>query len=394
MSALTIQLTITGTDGAPKVPLTIEPSITSTQLRQQVAEATKIPLETLKLIFRGRIIANNDTQLAVSEFKLEDGSVLHCMGKPAPAASTAEGAASSQTATTSNVASAAAALPASRLSFNAFPSASVSVPDSTADPLQAALATLRAGLSPADYLTAVQTLEKIVSNIVTQPMEEKYRSLKKSNVAFQRKLGGKRGGDELMKAAGFIVEFRDGMEYYALQASAEAWPKLVATHGTLQAVVRQAQALSAAPTPSPVPPTMGSSPNLPFNFDQIPSDFMSNPAALQAMLQDPMVQNMIRNDPRFRNNPYMEQMLNNPALLQQVSQAMQDPAMRQQMQQRAADFAGGGLFGDMPPSFNNFIANNARNRTAANQEEGASDEQMTEEEMIAEAIRRSLQDGS
>jgi ubiquilin len=286
MSTLTVHLTITGADGAPKVPLTIEPSVTSTQLRQQAAEATKIPIESLKLIFRGRLISNNDTQLAVSEFKLEDGSVLHCMGKPAPAASSAEGGVSSQAATTNNnLASASAAQPASRLSFNAFPSASVSAPAPTADPLQAALATLRAGLSQADYLTAVQTLEKILSNIVTQPMEEKYRSLKKSNAAFQRKLGGKRGGDELMKAAGFIVEIREGVEYYALQASAEAWPKLVATHGILQAVVRQAQAISAAPAPPPVPPTIGSSSNMPFNFDQIPSDFMSNPVALQGMLQ-------------------------------------------------------------------------------------------------------------
>jgi hypothetical protein len=286
MPALTIHLTITGADGAPKVPLTIELSITSTQLRQQAAEVTKIPLETLKLIFRGRLIVNNDTQLAVSEFKLEDGSVLHCMGKPAPALSTAEAGVPSQAPSTTNeTASAAAALPTSRLPFNAFPSAPVSASEPTTDPLQAALATLRAGLSPADYLTAVQTLEKIVSNIVTQPMEEKYRSLKKSNAAFQRKLGGKRGGDELMKAAGFIVESRDGIEYYALQASAEAWPKLVATHGTLHAVVRQAQATSAGQAPPLVPSNMEARPNMPSNLNQIPSDFMSNPAALQAMLQ-------------------------------------------------------------------------------------------------------------
>ena len=286
MASFTIHLTITGTDGAPKVPLTIEPSITTTQLRQRAAETTQIPVVALKLIFRGRLIVNNDTQMAVTEFKLEEGSVLHCMGKPASASSTAASGISSQ-ASSNTVAPPAAALPASRLPFNASPSAPAYAPGPTADPLQAALVVLRAGLSPAEYLTAVQTIEKIVSNIVTQPMEEKYRSLKKSNAAFQRKLGGKSGGDELMRAAGFVVEMRDGTEYYALQASADAWPKLVATHGTLQATVRQALASAAAPVAPIIPSTMGGSSQgtPPFDFNQLPPDFMSNPAEMPAMLQ-------------------------------------------------------------------------------------------------------------
>lgn len=286
MSAFTIHLTVTGAEGAPRVPLTIEPTITSTELRERAAEATNIPLDSLKLIFRGRLIGSNETLQAVTEFKLEDGSVLHCMGKPASVASTLPSVSSSSaTENSSSAAAPVAALPTNVLPFTAPPSIPVSVPVSTADPLSAALATLRAGLSPAEYLTAVQTIEKIVSNIVTQPMEEKYRSLKKSNAAFQRKLGGKNGGDAVMRAAGFTVETREeGIEYYALQASADAWPKLLATQSTLQTVVRQAQAAIVTPVAPFIPP-IGGGHSLSPNMNQAAADFLSNPAQVQAMLQ-------------------------------------------------------------------------------------------------------------
>lgn len=284
MTSITIHLTVTGAEGAPRLPLTVEPTITSTQLRNCVADATTIPLDSLKLIFRGRLIANNDNQQAVAEFKIEDGSVLHCMGKPASAAASTSTSTNSSSVSASSRSASAAALPANRLAFGAPPTAPS--PELPTDPLQAALATLRASLSPADYLTAVQTVEKIVSNIITQPMEEKYRSLKKSNAAFQRKLGGKNGGDALMKAAGFIVESRDdGVEYYALQASADAWPELIATHSTLQSIVRQAQVATMTPVHPFMPPIGGGINSMSPNMNQAAADLLSNPAQMQAMMQ-------------------------------------------------------------------------------------------------------------
>ncbi|EJK56320.1 hypothetical protein THAOC_23825, partial [Thalassiosira oceanica] len=59
-------------------------------------------------------------------------------------------------------------------------------------------------------------------------MEEKYRSVKRSNAAFQRRLGGVPGGHEFMLAAGFALTTKDGEEYYVLEASESKWTGLVA----------------------------------------------------------------------------------------------------------------------------------------------------------------------
>jgi len=64
-------------------------------------------------------------------------------------------------------------------------------------------------------------------------MEEKYRSIKKSNPAFAKRLGSLVGGHELLLAAGFTITTKnddnDGkeIEYYTLVPSETAWPTLV-----------------------------------------------------------------------------------------------------------------------------------------------------------------------
>jgi len=116
-----------------------------------------------------------------------------------------------------------------------------------------------------------------------------------------------------------------------------------------------------------------------------------------------MVQNMMRNDPRFANNPMMqqslEQMANNPQMLQQISQMMQDPnAQRQmqQMQQMMGSGAGAGgmppFGGGMPPFGGGAAAGGSGGAGAPPAQGDANDSDQTEEEMIAEAIRRSLEE--
>lgn len=288
-STLTIQLTVTGAQGQPRVPLTICNTITCTELRQQTSEKTKIPLSKLKLIFRGRLVADDDSKAAVKEYKLEEGSVLHCMGKPISdsSASAAAPAAATNTATPPSVVP-----PAPAIASAARPSPAVAAPP-VADPLQAAFQMIRASSSPPDYLTAVTTLDKILGNIVNNPMEEKYRKVKKQNAAFQRRLGGRIGGDAAMKATGFVTQQDEGEEVYMMHASAEAWPKLMAAKATLEAAVRDAKSAANQPTAPPpvVPPvgmpgafsaagTMGSP-----EMQRAAADLMSNPAQLQAMMQ-------------------------------------------------------------------------------------------------------------
>lgn len=165
-SGFTIHLTLTSEPAAARIPLQISKSVTSKQLRVQVSEATKIPLTTLKVIVRGRLVADDDSSM-VESFKLEEGSVLHCMGKPVKDEELPAPALVASTASTVSIGQPVAASVAS--------SASTPVPSPSGSSLQAALATMRSLNSPTDYLTGVSTLDKILSNIASHPLEEKYR---------------------------------------------------------------------------------------------------------------------------------------------------------------------------------------------------------------------------
>ena len=61
-----------------------------------------------------------------------------------------------------------------------------------------------------------------------QPMDAKYRTVKKSNPAFSKRLGLVTGGHDLLLASGFTIESKEGIEYYTLTPNADAWPTLVA----------------------------------------------------------------------------------------------------------------------------------------------------------------------
>jgi hypothetical protein len=110
--------------------------------------------------------------------------------------------------------------------------------------------------------------------------------------------------------------------------------------------------------------------------------------------KNPMVQQLIQNDPNIppMQRNMMQQLASNPAMLDQLSTMMSNPAMMSRMQ----SMMGAGGMPGMPPRFptqpplagassGNNDATNA-NRSAGN------DQAQTEDEMIAEAIRRSLQD--
>merc|ERR1719296_433413 len=86
--------------------------------------------------------------------------------------------------------------------------------------LPSAIALLKTSSDPK---TALNTLLKVISNITSHPMEEKYRTIKSTNAAFQRKVGGIPGGKECMTAMGFELV----NDEYKLNATAEAWNMLV-----------------------------------------------------------------------------------------------------------------------------------------------------------------------
>lgn len=288
---ITVALTITATPAAPRLSVKISKELSSKALREKVAAETKIPLQKLRLIYAGKLIKDDDKNKAVSEFRLEEGSVLHCMGQPESSAN-ATAASSSQPAAAVSAGS-SVTMPSAAATTNAAASPAVAP---AADPLQTAFATLKSSNPPATYMTAVTTLEKILSNIVANPMEEKYRRVKKKNAAFQRRLGGLPGADDVMIAAGFTTQVQDDEEVYMMEANAEKWPQLMKAKTTVEAAVREATAAANQASAAPLPPMMGgagggTNPMANFPTGGMPGGMGMNPAMHNAMM------NQIMSDP-------------------------------------------------------------------------------------------------
>ena len=130
-------------------------------------------------------------------------------------------------------------------------------------------------------------------------MEEKYRKVKLQNAAFQKRLGGLQGGDQAMKAVGFIVEQQDGNQVYQLHASPDAWPKLMAAKATVEQAVSSAELVATPATtlnssygtgiPAGLSPNMGGGMSAAAMNDprmqSAMAEVMNNPEALRNMLQ-------------------------------------------------------------------------------------------------------------
>lgn len=75
---------------------------------------------------------------------------------------------------------------------------------SVASSLARSLATVKASCSTyEEFLSAAKALLIYASNILDHPQELKYRQIKKSNAAFQSRLGSRAGGMECMRVLGF-----------------------------------------------------------------------------------------------------------------------------------------------------------------------------------------------
>ena len=308
-------------------------------------------------------------------------------------------------------------------------------------------------------------------NIMTtqQPMEERYRRVKVSNPAFARRLGDVPGGRDLVLSAGFVFEDENdggdggggggGGSSLVLVPSAEAWPRLVGARDEVGRLLSSSSVASAV-GPSSVPPPLGGAGvdaaaamrgllsgngRLGPNEASMMREMLADPNALRSMagmMSNPVVQNMMRNDPRMSGNPMMQQALraleSDPGMVERM---MSDPdlaniaggapgrgaagngnaggggadpfasgpgGMRAQMEafERLSrthggnsggfNVGGGGGGGGAPPvatarPSSNGVAGGG-NAGAATTAGGNGDGGMTEEDMIAEAIARSLRE--
>ncbi|RLN67415.1 hypothetical protein BBJ28_00013097 [Nothophytophthora sp. Chile5] len=73
---------------------------------------------------------------------------------------------------------------------------------------------------PPRAITAAETLAKILSNVVQNPQEEKFRKIRLSNAAIQSKLVAVPGAVDLLEEAGFLRLEMEGEPYLMLTADA------------------------------------------------------------------------------------------------------------------------------------------------------------------------------
>lgn len=273
-----------------------------------------------------------------------------------------------------------------------------------ADPLEAAIMKMKTAPTK-DLKVALKTLQKIVENVVNQPLEEKYRKIKRANPALSKRLDHVPGAFDCLLAIGFIESApSDGSEkLLTLEASEAAWAKILQGNKRLKEELAAAETSAATPAPNANPfaammgagmPPMGGFPGtepppLPPGMDaNMMRQMMSNPMVqqhMQQVLSDPAaLQQML-------NSPVMQQMAaSNPGLQQQLQMVAQNPgmmsAMMNMMNSNPSMFqglAGAGLGGN--PGGQTPASGGGQNNSQG-------DSQMSEEEMIQEAIRRSLQD--
>ncbi|KAG5189773.1 hypothetical protein JKP88DRAFT_262103 [Tribonema minus] len=257
----------------------------------------------------------------------------------------------------------------------------------------------------------------VADNIINHPLEEKYRSIKKSNKSFAARVGNVPGGAAAIQALGF-TDSPTVPDTWVLLPSADAWPTLRQGRDLLQST------LSSLGTAAPPPPSggMGAGGGAGMGMgmraggagamggmEAAMGAAMRDPAMLQRAMQDPRVQQMINSDPRMAAQ--MQALAQNPAMMQQMMSAMQsNPALLQQAQQMAAGGGAGGLGGGYqggyappPPALAPTRAAEFDFSPAGFAAPGSipaggggggeeDDMEMTEDELIAEAIQRSLQE--
>jgi len=214
------------------------------------------------------------------------------------------------------------------------------------------------------------------------------------------------GGLESLIALGFKEQGDISGVCYVLEPSASLWDGLLKGKKMLEneiGTLSSTPSLPRMPAPTPAPPMptgMGS--NNPLSNPMM-QQILNNPSMMQSMMNNPMMQQMANANPQLaqtfnmlRANPGMMQqalsaMQNNPQMMQQISQMMQ--------QGQPGSMGNMGNMGNMMNQMQSMLGSQSQGQNAgntasvnSNNNNGRNDAQMTEEEMLAEAIQRSLQE--
>mmetsp|Transcript_3726 Transcript_3726/g.9175 ORF Transcript_3726/g.9175 Transcript_3726/m.9175 type:complete len:557 (+) Transcript_3726:193-1863(+) len=329
-----------------------------------------------RFVFMGKLLADDSKTLA--SYGVADGlTVLQVAGRGSPQSSPAPAAAAAPTTATT--------------------------------PLSASIARAEAS----GGVDVLRTLHRILSNIVQHPTEAKYRQLKTTNAAFQRKCLNHDGARDVLIAAGFVES--EGV--LTMTPSAQAYPVLTAAERALSARLDAIEAAARPAQPAGMPdlsalmggglPGMGGA-----GMGNVMQELQRNPILMQQvqrLMSDP--QAMQRAMETIQRNPQLAQMMAQRMQggggmpdPQTMARMMQDPAVQAQMRQLQASLGGGlppmgggggagpdpGALAAALAGLNNGTGGGAAPPQANNVNENG--DAMSEEEAIQEAIRRSMRE--
>mmetsp|Transcript_35363 Transcript_35363/g.97601 ORF Transcript_35363/g.97601 Transcript_35363/m.97601 type:complete len:424 (-) Transcript_35363:1-1272(-) len=235
-------------------------------------------------------------------------------------------------------------------------SASTSEPPN--EDLEAALAEVASSNGVEDQRAALSTLLKITENVVKDPVEGKFRRIKMSNVAFAKKVGECAGAIEVMLSAGWVPGTTpEGEDAWLLDEGGALHQDAIKKRLAAELAKLPPLPASAAPKPAATPPAaqpagmggygsmggyggMGGMGGMPGG---LPPGGLNNPM-VQQMMQNPgmmqQAQQMMQNNPQMMAQA--QQMMQNPQMMQQMQQMMQDPQMMAQMQNMMGGMGRGG----------------------------------------------------
>jgi len=343
-----VELTIKVSNREEQLKVRLESlQATVIRLKRAVERVSGIQVEDQRVIFKGRFLKEDDHKL--SEFGIAPETVVHVVPKPISQAS-------SQT---------------------------LSGTQSSNDPVDQALNRMRAAPSK-ERTIALKTLQKIVQNVVDYPLEDKYKKIKRENKALTKRLSID-GAVDFLVAIGFKEKVESDEKLLVIEANEAAWKLLLAGKEKIDQEVEFSMGSQQQQQPQPAQGGFGGFSGMD-SFagnstlrNQLTQQLLQNPEMLRSMMNSPMIQQMMQNyPPQIRE--MFEQTFSNPDALRAM---MNNPMFANAAQQ----------FGNFNPGTfpgNTNTANGNNNNSNVNG--GANDEQMSEEEMIQEAIRRSLQE--
>jgi len=154
------------------------------------------------------------------------------------------------------------------------------------DALAQAVQAFRAQTWDAEAKVALPTLARLLRNAFASPHEDKYRTLRTSNPALRDKLGGSNAALDVLRAAGFRDQARDGDAFLVLEDADAA--TLARAHGLVAALATElgcapVDPLPAAPLPPPRAPAAAA-----VAFDPFRTSVLSSQPRAPALEESPV----------------------------------------------------------------------------------------------------------